>query len=360
MRCRDSLISFALLAGGLFLTVTGCSASDPQPARRTAARPALRPVAVRPAPVQVTVHPLWEVKTGQQQARLSQVKYGCVLVLAGQYVARGTPQRELLCLSLADGKVRWRWSGGQAPLEVAATTSWVVTLRDAAGKHHFVDAKTGRQVDRPKGPLPGPRRVAPLVADGRSYEVDGHNLRCTHASTGKLIWESPTRGAVSGLRIQGRVAYYAVAGERAIHARDARSGLGRWLHQVRPLTGVKHPRAASFSFGVQGQRLYVARYDGSVGAFVLRQKGKPVAPRRAGPRARRKSVVPAGVPRSYVMCGCGCCGGGGRVAYGKPLCLYWSRGQDIRKLIAQDRQAKKNPQCAVMGCSLGTRYEYCD
>lgn len=283
MPCRDAVILSALFTGGLLLTLTGCPSSAPQPARRTATRPAARRVAPRSAPPQVIVQPLWEAKTGQQQARLSGVKYGCVLVLAGQYVARGTPQRELECLSLTDGKVRWRWSGGRPPLEVAATQSWVVTLRDAAGKHHFVDARTGRKVDRPKGRLPGPPRSAPLEVDGRRYLVEGHNLRCTHASTGKLIWESPTRGALSGLRVQRGVVYYAVAGERAIHARDARSGLGRWLHQVRPVTGVKPPRAASFSFAVQGQRLYVARYDGTVGAFVLKHRGKPAPLGRARP-----------------------------------------------------------------------------
>ena len=53
-------------------------------------------------------------------------------------------------------------------------------------------------------------------------------------------------------------------------------------------------------------------------------------------------------------------GAGGVTSRRKAVCLYWGKGQDIRKLIAQDRTARKNPQCAPMGCALGTRYTYCD
>ncbi len=351
--------SVLLMSCCLLPAASGCPASEPQPARRTTARPAVRQPPARAGVGRVTIHPLWEAKTGQQQARVAQVKLGCVLVLAGPYAAHGTPQRELLCLAPATGKIRWRFSGGQAPLEIAATTSGVVTLRDAAGKHHFVDGRTGRRVVRPMGRLPQPRPKASVVAQGRRYTTEGYAVRCVHAQSGGIIWESPTRGGVSGLRVQGNTVYYSVAGERAIHARHAGSGLGQWLHQVRPLQGVKHPRAASFSFAVAEKRLIVARYDGSVGGFELRTKAKPRA-RAVPPRRRGGSVVPAGIPRSYVVCGCGCCGGGRGPARGRKVCLYWSKGQDIRKLIAQDKQAKKNPQCRVMGCSLGTWYEYCD
>lgn len=279
---RSPLFSaLLLLSVGLPIVAMGCSAPEGQPARRTTVRTGpSRTAPARPAPQRVTIHPLWEVKTGHQQARLAQVKYGCLLVLGGQYVAHGTPQRELLCLAPADGKVRWRWRGGQAPLTVAAAHSAVVTLRDAVDKHHFVDARTGRKVDRPKGILPA-RGTTPLEVDGHRYTVEGHTVRCVDARTGATIWESPTRGPAVGLRVVGRTIYYAVGGERAIHARNARSGLGLWLHQVRPQPGVKNPRAANFSFAVRKGRLYVARYDGTVGAFALRRAGSP---RRAAPR----------------------------------------------------------------------------
>jgi len=270
-----------LASAGVLVGSTGCPAPDRRPARRTTARTAPSRLSyAKPSAPSITIHPLWEARTGHPQARLAQVKYGCVLVLAGQYVARGTPQRELLCLAPQSGQVRWRWRGGQAPLEVAATHSHVVTLRDAAAKLHFVDAKTGRTVDRPKGRLPAPR-TAPLVVDGHRYWVEGHTVRCADAQTGETIWESPTRGPATGLRVAGRTIYYAVGGERAIHARDARSGLDLWLHQVRSLRGVKHPRAVNFSFAVVPGRLFVARYDGTVGAFDLRRQSSP--PRRPAP-----------------------------------------------------------------------------
>jgi PQQ-like domain len=273
---------FLLASVCVVVLASGCSSPKPTPARRTSVRPPPpRGPSVRLSDPRVTVVKRWDVKTGHPQVRLAQVKLGCVLVLGGQYVARGAPQQELLCLTPGSGKIRWRWRGPNAPLDVVATHSGVVTLVDAAGKHHFVDAGTGRKVDRPKGSLPGVRRKGPLVVDGHRYTVDGFMVRCAHAKTGEAIWESPTRGPVVGLRVTGRVVYYAVGTERAIHARDARSGLGLWLHQVKPLTGVKHPRSANFSFAVVNQWLYVARYDGSVGGFELRRKTPP--PRRAAP-----------------------------------------------------------------------------
>lgn len=65
------------------------------------------------------------------------------------------------------------------------------------------------------------------------------------------------------------------------------------------------------------------------------------------------------VPRWYVVCGCGCCGGGGRKGR-RPLCIYFQDGRDIREMIEQDRRARKNKMCGVMGCAFGTLYTYCD
>ena len=59
---------------------------------------------------------------------------------------------------------------------------------------------------------------------------------------------------------------------------------------------------------------------------------------------------------SYVACGCGCCGGE------EPIekCLYRSNGDDINKIIEENKIAAKSDSCALMGCSLGTKYTYCD
>jgi hypothetical protein len=63
------------------------------------------------------------------------------------------------------------------------------------------------------------------------------------------------------------------------------------------------------------------------------------------------------VPRSYRACGCGCCGG---VGPGPRQCLHFSRGEDIREIIARDRQGRDPERCATVGCSLGRVYAYCD
>ncbi|MBN9682509.1 MULTISPECIES: hypothetical protein [unclassified Corallococcus] len=70
--------------------------------------------------------------------------------------------------------------------------------------------------------------------------------------------------------------------------------------------------------------------------------------------------VPAKAPldcsATYVACGCGCCGG----VEPEVQCLSCSKGDDLQALIQKDEEAKKDPQCAVMGCSPGTKYVYCD
>lgn len=59
---------------------------------------------------------------------------------------------------------------------------------------------------------------------------------------------------------------------------------------------------------------------------------------------------------SYVACGCGCCGGE------EPIekCIYHSKGDDLNKIIEEDKKSAQSDQCALMGCSLGIKYVYCD
>ncbi|MGE6758460.1 hypothetical protein ACQKGO_10640 [Corallococcus interemptor] len=59
---------------------------------------------------------------------------------------------------------------------------------------------------------------------------------------------------------------------------------------------------------------------------------------------------------TYVACGCGCCGG----VEPQVRCLSCANGDDLQALIEKDQEAKKDPQCASAGCSVGTKYVYCD
>ncbi len=75
------------------------------------------------------------------------------------------------------------------------------------------------------------------------------------------------------------------------------------------------------------------------------------------------SIAVADVPasprtgsREYIACGCGCCG----TLTQETRCLYRSRGDDIERIIAEDRRARSSPHCAVAGCAMGVRYRYCD
>jgi hypothetical protein len=57
----------------------------------------------------------------------------------------------------------------------------------------------------------------------------------------------------------------------------------------------------------------------------------------------------------YIACGCGCCS----MENPRIECLYKSQGDSIQKIIDQDKNASKNPSCAVMGCAFPTKYVYC-
>lgn len=62
------------------------------------------------------------------------------------------------------------------------------------------------------------------------------------------------------------------------------------------------------------------------------------------------------LPSKYIACSCGCCGGT------KPVkkCLYHSKGDDLWKIIEADRKEARSKQCALVGCTIGVEYRYCD
>ncbi len=62
------------------------------------------------------------------------------------------------------------------------------------------------------------------------------------------------------------------------------------------------------------------------------------------------------VNNSYVACGCGCCGD---VKYIEQ-CIYRSKGDDLSKIIEEDKKSKQGDLCKLAGCNMGTRYVYCD
>ena len=62
---------------------------------------------------------------------------------------------------------------------------------------------------------------------------------------------------------------------------------------------------------------------------------------------------------SYVACGCGCCKGSIDVLTVK--CLYHSEGDDIQKIIDDDKKAAQNPLCSQNKvCNRPIKYIYCD
>lgn len=58
----------------------------------------------------------------------------------------------------------------------------------------------------------------------------------------------------------------------------------------------------------------------------------------------------------YIACGCGCCGG----MESQEKCLYHSRGDNLQKIIEEDRKIAQSSECSLMGCSQPIKYKYCD
>jgi hypothetical protein len=62
----------------------------------------------------------------------------------------------------------------------------------------------------------------------------------------------------------------------------------------------------------------------------------------------------------YQTCGCGCCPGY-READIFEVCLYRSKGDSLKDVIAEDIESRNSPLCNSVGCSFApTKYVYCD
>ena len=102
----------------------------------------------------------------------------------------------------------------------------------------------------------------------------------------------------------------------------------------------------------------VAAQPGVTAPVVAAPVNPPEPPAVASPA----STAAPTEAQTYLACGCGCCGGGPDDGEMRPVkrCLDRKQGETLEKIKAADEEARKNPQCAMMGCSLGTEYSYCD
>lgn len=73
-------------------------------------------------------------------------------------------------------------------------------------------------------------------------------------------------------------------------------------------------------------------------------------------KSSRASLPASSQPQSYVACGCGCCNG----VEPQRRCLSRSKGEDIQKIIEEDKKAAQSPSCRYVGCSRPILYLYCD
>jgi hypothetical protein len=78
----------------------------------------------------------------------------------------------------------------------------------------------------------------------------------------------------------------------------------------------------------------------------------PTATANPTPKTEAKALT------SYVACGCGCCGGLPEPT--QKTCVYHAKGDSLEAIKANDEKSRQSPKCAVVGCSRGTKYEFCD
>jgi hypothetical protein len=91
-------------------------------------------------------------------------------------------------------------------------------------------------------------------------------------------------------------------------------------------------------------------------AAVTPKETPAALPANATPTATPKAKT---AKESFVACGCGCCGGLDDVKR-ETSCLYHAKGDSMEAIKKADADAAKAEQCKFAGCSLGTKYEFCD
>jgi hypothetical protein len=74
------------------------------------------------------------------------------------------------------------------------------------------------------------------------------------------------------------------------------------------------------------------------------------------PQVGNQTITTPTEPEFYIACGCGCCS----IEDPEIKCLYKSQGDDINKIIADDKLASQNPDCKFAGCSYPVKYVFCE
>lgn len=87
---------------------------------------------------------------------------------------------------------------------------------------------------------------------------------------------------------------------------------------------------------------------------------EPAPALEPAPAQSTPAATPAAGPKlkSYLACGCGCCGGLDERSAAKE-CVDRKKGETLEQIKARDEQQGRDPGCAVRGCSRGTLYTYC-
>ncbi|WP_347402494.1 PQQ-binding-like beta-propeller repeat protein [Corallococcus macrosporus] len=181
--------------------------------------------------------PVWTARLGREVA--------VAPVLAGDSVIVGTVVGELACLSLQDGKERWRL-GGEPPVlapPVVDDAGRTVFLVAPDGAVHALAADSGQA--RWKRPAPGASAQAPESAPVKPLEPQ--------VSVAPALRAAP-------VLVEGVLVVPLASG---LWALDAESGEPRWSKPVTDVVGLDSERDTVFVATRPGQVLALSVKDGS-------------------------------------------------------------------------------------------------
>jgi outer membrane protein assembly factor BamB len=148
--------------------------------------PSLTGIATSPVPK--TLKLLWTYDAGDSIESSAAISDGVVYV--------GSESADLIAVSLADGKLLWKYKvkdgiGESSP----AVHAGVVVIGDLSGTVHGVNAKDGKGIWT--FAASGEVKASPVIVDDRVIigSYDG-NLYCLALKDGKLLWGFKTNGPV--------------------------------------------------------------------------------------------------------------------------------------------------------------------
>jgi len=241
---------------------TSTPASPSAAAPASAAASAIAPAAV-PAPVVPAPKSLWSVQTQGKTASIVDVAGERVYAVAGNYLEFGSPTRYVMALEASSGRVVWSKDMGETIFPESFVADGLFVLTSDKGKRTVLDAEKG--APSPKKP---PKEAPKKEAGALDCKQETKKLACK-GKDGAALWQIDVEEPISRLtQPAGRVCF-ARSRVLTIECRDAATGAVQWSHAVPRLSNIAEPNEVHFDYKIDGGRVYIANYDGTITALEI-------------------------------------------------------------------------------------------